>query len=355
MRESERRRPESSRRFVLRYSIVVPVYGEQEVLPELHRQLTSLLDRLDGDAEVILVDDGSRDNSLALLLEMHRRDERFKVVQLARNFGHQIAITVGMDVAQGDAVVVMDADLQDPPDVVLEMAARWREGYEVVYGVRQQRNGESWFKRRTASLFYWLLRRLTDVEIPVEAADFRLIDRRALEAFRSMRESNRYVRGMFAWMGFRQIAVPYVRSARLAGSTHYPFKKMLKLATDGVVGFSLVPLRAALKIGAVVAAISFVGGAAAIASKLAGIFTVPGWASVTVAVSFLGGCQLMVLGVMGEYIGRTYEEVLNRPLYVVSDLHGIDPAGLDLTRAVVARPREIVLDPPPVRRISARR
>jgi polyisoprenyl-phosphate glycosyltransferase len=339
----------------LRYSVVVPVYNDQEVLPELHRQLSGLLGRLDGDAEVVLVDDGSRDNSLAMMLEMHRRDERFKVVELSRNFGHQVAITAGMDVAQGDAVVVMDADLQDPPDVVLEMVARWREGYDIVYGVRRKRNGESWLKRRTASLFYRLLHRLTDADIPLDAADFRLIDRRAIETFKSMRESNRYVRGMFAWMGFKQIGVPYDRSPRLAGSTHYPFKKMLKLATDGVVGFSLVPLRAALKIGAVVAALSFLGGAVAIASKLLGIFTVPGWASVTVAVSFIGGFQLMVLGVMGEYIGRIYSEVVNRPLYVISDLHGIDGTHLNLARTVLAPGKEIVLDPPPVRRVSARR
>lgn len=339
----------------MRYSIVVPVYNEQEVLPHLHRELASLLDRLDGDGEVILVDDGSSDNSYAVLVEMRRRDERFRVVRLSRNFGHQIAITAGMDVAEGDAVVLIDADLQDPPDVVLEMAERWHEGYEVVYGVRQERNGDSWFKKRTAALFYRFLRRLTDVEIPVDTADFRLIDRRAVETFKAMRESNRYVRGMFAWMGFKQIGVPYVRSPRRAGSTHYPFKKMFKLATDGVIGFSLVPLRAALKVGAIVAAVSFIGGAIAIAAKLAGVFTVPGWASMTVAVAFLGGCQLMVLGVMGEYIGRIYAEVVSRPLYVVSDLHGIDAARLEIGRAVVAGSHVISLDPAPVRRIDISR
>ena len=201
------------------YSIVVPVHNEQSTLPALYERLTQLLGRLDGETEVLLVDDGSTDLSYPVMVELHRRDSRFRVVHLSRNFGHQVAITAGIDLARGQAVAVMDADLQDPPEVILDMAAKWREGYEVVYGVRQDRTSDSWFKRTTASLFYRTLRRLTDVEIPTDVGDFRLIDRRAVEAFKGMREGSRFVRGMFGWMGFRQIGVPYKRAERCAGET----------------------------------------------------------------------------------------------------------------------------------------
>ena len=339
----------------LRYSIVIPVYNEQDVLPELHRQLAGLLDRLDGDGEVLLVDDGSRDNSYAMLVAMNHRDPRFKVVRFSRNFGHQVAVSAGIEIAEGDAVIIMDADLQDPPEVVLEMVQRWREGYEIVYGVRTERNGESRLMTYGRRLFYRALRRLSDVDIPADVGDFRLVDRRAVDTFKVMRESNRYVRGMFGWMGFRHTAVEYTRAPRFAGKTHYPLKKLIRLGMDGVFGFSRVPLRIALKIGAAVATASFLAGIAAIVARLVISFTVPGWASVTVLVSFLGGVQLAVLGMMGEYIGRTYEEVLHRPLYVVSDVHGINPEQLNVPRTVVATPRPIVLDPAPVRHVSARR
>jgi dolichol-phosphate mannosyltransferase len=324
------------------YSIVIPVHNEQEMLPRLRERLTSLLDALDGESEVILVDDGSTDASYALMRQLHDHDFRFKILHLARNFGHQIAITAGMDLASGQAVVIMDADLQDPPEVVLEMAQRWREGYEIVYGVRVDRTTDTWFKRTTAKVFYRLMGRLSEVDIPAEVGDFRLVDRRAIEAFKSMREGSRYVRGMFAWMGFKQIGVPYTRQERAAGETKYPFRKMLRLATDGMVGFSRAPLRLVLHAGLLVAATAVLGGVTAVALWLSGIYLVPGWASVVVAVTFLGGTQLAVMGMIGEYLGRTYEESLGRPLYVVSAMHGLVPPMMPPRRAVLAEPHTMV-------------
>ena len=305
------------------YSIVVPVYNEEDSLGELTRRLTELLGRLDGPGEVILVDDGSRDGSYVQMLAARDADPRFKLLRLSRNFGHQIAITAGMDAAAGDAVVIMDADLQDPPEVVLEMAARWRDGFEVVYAVREERSGESRFKKLTAAGFYRLFRKVADINVPIDVGDFRLVDRRALEAFISMRESNRYVRGMFGWIGFRQTGVHYPRAERYAGETKYPLTKMLKFATDGIVSFSSAPLRFALKLGFLVSVLSFVLGASFLFSKLIGLYSVPGLASVAVYVSFLGGIQLLILGVIGEYIARIHDEVKGRPLYLVSEAHGL--------------------------------
>ena len=307
------------------YSIVLPVFNEEETLPELVRRLEDLLGRLDGPVEVILVDDGSSDGSYVLMLSAREADERFKVLRLSRNFGHQIAITAGIDVAAGDAVIVMDADLQDPPEVVLALTERWREGYDVVYGVREERAGDSRFKKATASGFYRVFRRMSDVDVPLDAGDFRLVDRRALEAFKTMRESNRYVRGMFGWIGFRQGEVRFQRDERYAGETKYPLAKMVRFATDGIVSFSSAPLRLALNVGFVVSALAFLLGIVFLVSKLAGLYSVPGLASVAVLVAFLGGIQLLVLGVMGEYIARIHDEVKGRPLYLVRDAHGLSP------------------------------
>jgi glycosyltransferase involved in cell wall biosynthesis len=323
------------------YSLVVPVYNEEQVLPELRSRLVALLDRLDGEAEIILVDDGSRDRSYQLMRQIHSEDVRFKVVHLARNFGHQIAITAGIDLALGQAVVVMDADLQDPPEVVLEMAQKWREGYEVVYGIREDRSADSAFKRKTAGLYYRFLRRLTDVDIPMDTGDFRLVDRRAVEAFKGMREQNRFVRGMFSWVGFKQIGVPYRRAERVAGSTKYPVRKMARLAIDGIVGFSRVPLRLALNLGFSCSILALIAGAATLIAKLMGGYAVPGWSSVVIAVLFLGGIQLAMLGFMGEYIGRIYEETIRRPLYIVAALHGVATGIETAPRAVIAEPRTV--------------
>jgi len=307
------------------YSFVVPIYNEEQTVSELVRRLQLLLERLDGPAEVILVDDGSSDRSHELMLTAHETDSRIKVLRLSRNFGHQIAITAGMDLATGNAVIIMDADLQDPPEVVLEMTARWREGFDVIYGVREERPGDSRFKRATAAAFYRLFRRWSETDVPLDAGDFRLVDRRALEAFKAMRETNRYVRGMFGWIGFHQVGVRFQRAERFAGDTKYPLTKMLKFATDGIVSFSTAPLRFALKLGFLVAGLSFIFGFVALVSKLAGLYSIPGLASIAVFVSFLGGIQLVVLGLMGEYIARIHDEVKGRPLYLVRDAHGLAP------------------------------
>lgn len=306
------------------YSFVVPIYNEQETLPELYRRLSATMDSLDGPAEAVLVNDGSRDGSYALLLEIAVHDDRFRIVDLSRNFGHQIAVTAGIDHTRGEAVVVMDGDLQDPPEVALELAARWREGNEVVYGVREHREGETAFKRATAAGFYRLLRRMTPVEMPADVGDFRLVDRKAVEAFKALRESNRYVRGMFSWIGFRQTGVTYRRDSRYAGATKYPLRKMLKFAVDGVVSFSNVPLRLATALGLAVSAVAVAGAIASVVLKLAGMDVDPGWTSTIVAMTFLAGVQLLVLGAIGAYIGRIYDEVKRRPLYLVRELTGFE-------------------------------
>ena len=305
------------------YSLVIPVYNEEETLPALEQRLNELLAQMDGPGEVIFVDDGSTDGSWRLIAGIVERDPRFRAVRFSRNFGHQVAITAGLDHAAGAAVIVMDADLQDPPEVVLEMAARWREGFDIVYAVREERSGETRFKQFTAAVFYRFFRRLTDIEIPIDVGDFRLVDRRALGAFRSMRESNRYVRGMFSWIGFRQVGVRYRRAPRYAGATKYPLRKMLKFAADGIVSFSNVPLRVALQAGFAVSGLAFAFGVAALVAKLAGLYRVSGLASLAIVTAFLGGMQLIVLGVMGEYIARIHDEVKNRPLYIVRETIGV--------------------------------
>jgi dolichol-phosphate mannosyltransferase len=307
------------------YSIVVPIFNEEETLPELTRRLAALFDRLDGPAEVIYVDDGSTDRSYELMREAREGDPRFKLIRFSRNFGHEMATTAGLDMASGAAAVMMDGDLQDPPEVVLELAARWREGYDIVYAVRSERPGETRLKKATSKTYGRMLGRMTEFEIPLDVGDFRLVDRRALEAFRAMREQNRFVRGMFSWVGYRQVGVPFQRDKRFAGETKYPFGKMLRLATDGIVSFSAYPLRLALKVGFVMAGLSFLLGIVFLVSKLAGFYHVPGLASIAVFVAFLGGIQLLLIGIMGEYIARIHDEVKGRPLYLVSETHGLEP------------------------------
>ena len=306
------------------YSFVIPVCNERETLEELYRRLVSVLELLDGPSEVVLVDDGSTDGSYELMLSLHERDGRFKLVRLSRNFGHQIALTAGLDHARGNAVVMLDADLQDPPEVALELAKRWREGYAVVYAVRERREDETRTKLVTAKLYYELLGRLTDIEIPGDAGDFRLVDRRALHAMRSMREHNRYLRGMSAWVGFDQTGVGYVRDGRYAGRSKFSMRKMLRFALDGIVSFSTAPLRLTLNLGFFVSALAFLVGLAAVLVKVLGVYAVPGWASIVVVVALLGGVQLTVLGVMGEYVAQIHEEVKRRPLYLVRDRVGLD-------------------------------
>jgi polyisoprenyl-phosphate glycosyltransferase len=306
------------------YSLVVPVFDEEAVIPILLHRLDQLLDRLDGSAEVIFVDDGSRDTSGIVLVAKAEADPRYRYLALSRNFGHQIAITAGMDVAAGDAVIVMDADLQDPPEVVLDLVAKWREGYEIVHARRLTRDGEGPVKRWTASLFYRALRYLANVDIPADVGDFRLVDRRALQAFRAMPERDRFVRGMFGWMGFRQATVDFHRLPRVAGETKYPLFKMLRLAADGVIGFSDVPLRMALWIGMFVSVAAGAYGLYVVTEALSDVSLVSGWASTVVIISFLSGINLLMTGVVGLYVGRIHAEVKARPLYIVGRAVGFE-------------------------------
>ena len=301
-------------------SLVIPVFNEEDTLPELDRRLRDLFSNLVqvGDNwEVVFVEDGSSDNSRRLLASMAASESRYRLIAFSRNFGHQFAITAGVDRAEGDVVVVMDADLQDPPSVVSEMIDKQRAGYDVVYGVRKKRKGETWFKRATASIFYRLIRAITGVAIPLDAGDFRLMSRPVVLTLRALREQHRFVRGMVAWVGFRQTAVYYDRDARFAGATKYPISKMLKFAIDGITSFSILPLRVATWLG-VFAAICAVGiGAWAIAAKVLGLGTVSGWTTIMFAVALGSSAQLLMTGVLGEYVGRIYEEIKRRPLYII--------------------------------------
>jgi glycosyltransferase involved in cell wall biosynthesis len=315
-----------------RFSFVIPVFNEAEGLPEFYSRVTAVVATLDGDAELIFVDDGSTDGSGELLLELQRGDPAVRVIRLARNFGHQIAITAGLDRADGDATIIMDADLQDPPELTQKLVARWEEGYDIVYAVRKRRHGEAWSKQITAALYYKLMGRLARVEIPQNVGDYRLVDRRALDVFRSLRERNRYVRGMFSWVGFRQTGVEYERPARYAGEPSYSLAASWRLAIDGLISFSNVPLQLALGFGFVISIFSFVFGVIAVITKVTDALVVPGWTSIVVAVSFVGGVQLMVLGMLGLYVGRIFDEVKARPLYVVGEAHGFDGPAVSESR-----------------------
>ena len=305
-------------------SIIAPVFNEKESLPELRRRIEAVMEGLNETWELILVDDGSSDGSTDQIRALAAQDERIRPVIFARNFGHQIAVTAGLDYAGGDAVVIIDADLQDPPEVISEMVAKWHEGYEVVYAVRTEREGESWFKLFTASLFYRLIFRITDVKIPMDTGDFRLMDRKVVDVMNSMRERHRFLRGMSAWVGFRQVGVNYRRASRFAGATKYPFRKMFRLALNAITGFSYFPLQVATYIGFIAAGLALLFIPIVIIERLAGMQEFTGQATTLVAVLFLGGVQLICLGILGEYIGRIYDEVKGRPLYIVREAPGKD-------------------------------
>ena len=306
-------------------SVIVPCYDEEAVLAETHRRLTDVLERIDGmEYEVIYVDDGSRDRTGQILCALQASDERVRVVRFSRNFGHQTAVTAGLEHAKGDAVVLIDADLQDPPEVIPEFVARWREGYHVAYGVRIDRPGETQFKLTTAKSFYRLLGRLSETKIPLDAGDFRLMDRQVVNALQSMPERDRFVRGMVAWVGFRQIPVPYRREPRFAGESKYPLFKMMRFALDGVTSFSVAPLHAATWIGFAASVLAMVGVVYALVLRLFTNNWVTGWTALFIAVLFVGGTQLLALGVIGEYVGRIYAESKRRPLYVVQERLGFD-------------------------------
>lgn len=304
-------------------SVIVPCYNEEEVLGATHEQLSRVLRALGNYRyELIYVNDGSRDKTLPMLREIANGDPMVKVLSFSRNFGHQIAITAGLDYCNGDAAVVIDADLQDPPYLIPEMIKAWEQGSEVVYGKRRDREGETFFKLFTARLFYRFINRLSDVDIPLDTGDFRLMDRKALDAFLNMRERHRFVRGMVAWVGYKQTALEYDREARFAGTTKYPFRKMMRLATDAIMGFSNVPLRLASFVGFITSFFAFLGILYALYAKLFTDETVAGWTFLMIAILFIGGITLVVLGIMGEYIGRIYSEIKQRPLYLIQEQIG---------------------------------
>ena len=301
------------------YSIIAPIYNEIDNLSELYRRVKEVMDSAGELWELILVDDGSTVGWTEKISVFEEQDKTVRPVIFARNFGHQVAITAGWDYARGDAIVIIDADLQDPPEVILELAAKWKEGYEVVYAVRGEREGESWFKLWTASVFYRLIYRITDVKIPVDTGDFRLMDRKVVNVLKQMKERHRFPRGMSAWVGFKQIGVTYKRAARLAGVTKYPFRKMFKLAVNAITSFSYFPLQVATFFGFVSAGAAIFAIPVVAILRLAGSHFFEGQTTTLISVLFLGGVQLISLGVLGEYIGRLYDEAKGRPLYIVRE------------------------------------
>jgi dolichol-phosphate mannosyltransferase len=295
------------------------MYNEEEVIEVTYRRLKVVLDTLGETYEIVFVNDGSRDGTSDIVRGMCKADPNVKLIEFSRNFGHQIAVTAGMDHSSGRTVVLIDADLQDPPELILDMVARWREGYDVVYGKRIERKGESWFKKMTAAMFYRLLRTMTSVNIPVDTGDFRLMDRKVCDALTSMRERSRFIRGMVSWAGFKQTSVDYVREERFAGETKYPLRKMIRLSLDAMTSFSTKPLKIASVLGFVLSAVGFVYLFVVLYQRFFTDTTTQGWTSLIAINLLFNGITLSLLGVLGEYIGRTYEESKGRPLYLVSE------------------------------------
>jgi len=298
-----------------KYSIIAPVFNECECLPEFYKRIQAVMNSTHDTWELLLVDDGSTDGSTQIILELAQKDNHVHPLIFARNFGHQIAVTAGMDHACGEAVIVIDADLQDPPEVILDLIDKWKEGYQVVYAVRRKREGESWFKLTTASLFYRIVYRITDVKIPLDTGDFRLLDRQVVDAMGKMREHHRFLRGMGAWVGFRQVGVPYDRKERFAGHSKYPLSKMMHLAINAITGFSFFPLRLATYFGLISVGLSII--ILVLRLIIPSVFF--GQATTLIISLFLGGVQLICLGILGEYIGRIYDEVRGRPLYILNE------------------------------------
>ncbi len=304
-------------------SVVIPCFNEADSLRETQRRLAEVAFQLPSLAvEWIYVNDGSRDSTLSVLRELAGVDDRVRVISLARNFGHQMAVTAGIDAAAGDAIVIIDADLQDPPELIVEMVAQWQLGYDVVYGTRIDRAGESWFKLASARAFYRLLNRLSEVPIPLDTGDFRLISRRVADALREMPERDRFLRGMVSWVGFKQVALPYRRAPRFAGQSQYPLRKMFRFATDGILSFSSAPLRVSVGLGITAAALALAGIVYALVLRLFTDIWVEGWTALMIAVLFIGGVQLISIGILGAYVGRIYNEIKRRPLYVVDERIG---------------------------------
>lgn len=317
-------------------SVVVPSYNEETVLLETHRRLSAALQALEGlNHEIIYVDDGSGDGTFDILKDLCSEDDHVKVIRFSRNFGHQMAVSAGIEHATGDAVVLIDADLQDPPEVIREMVAQWRKGYKVAYGLRTDRAGETRFKRWSAKVFYRFINLLSAVDIPVDTGDFRLMDRMVVDALLAMPERDRFVRGMISWVGFSQVAVPYRRERRFAGDSKYPFFRMVRFATDGILSFSIVPLRIATFVGFMTVVVAFLGIGYVLFVRLSTDSWVPGWAGLIIAVLFMGGVQLLSLGVIGEYVGRIYGETKQRPIYLVQERLGFDFAKTAMSAELV--------------------
>jgi polyisoprenyl-phosphate glycosyltransferase len=305
-----------------KYSILLPVFNEQKNLDILYQRLSKVMDSITPDYEIIFIDDHSKDNSFEILNSFHQQDPRVKIIKFTRNFGHQIAITSGLDFAQGGAVIIMDADLQDPPEIIVQFIEKYKKGYEIVYGEREKRQGETIFKRVTAFIFYRIMQIFTNIEIPLDTGDFRLIDQKVVDSLKTMQEKNKFLRGLISWTGYKQIGVKYKRDARYAGKTNFTIRKMLRFAFDGICSFSRVPLRFASFLGFGVSVISFLMAIMAFFLKVFELAP-PGWLSLMLTMLFLGGVQLVTIGIIGEYLGRIYEEVKNRPLYIVDKTVGI--------------------------------
>ena len=301
------------------YTIIAPIFNEIDNIQTLYQRVSEIMDGTGESWEFVMVDDGSSDGSTEAILALQAQDQKVVPVIFARNFGHQIAVTAGLDYSRGDAVVIIDADLQDPPEVILQLIEKWKEGYEVVYAVRSKREGESWFKLFSAAAFYRLIQRITDVNLPMDTGDFRLLDRKVVKVLNGMREKHRFLRGMSVWVGFKQAGVEYERAERFAGETKYPLKKMLRLASDAITGFSYFPLQMATYLGFFVAGVSILAIPVVIILRLTGSHPLLGQATTLIAVLFLGGVQLISLGILGEYVGRLYDEAKDRPLYIVRE------------------------------------
>lgn len=300
-------------------SVIIPAYNEEENIHMLHRRLQSVLEKITHDYEMIFVNDGSRDNSIGLIKELARRFPQVKYIDFSRNFGHQVAVTAGLDKAKGDAVVIIDADLQDPPELIAEMYEKLKEGYEVVYAKRKKRKGESLFKLWTAKIFYRLLSRITSISIPVDTGDFRIIDRKIVNILRQMPEKNKFLRGQISWIGFNQTYVEYERSERMAGATSYPFSKMLRFALDGITAFSDLPLKIVTYFGFLVSGVAFIVMLYALYSRFMTDSYEPGWTSLIISVLFIGGVQMIAIGIIGEYLSRMNNNIRDRPLYIIKD------------------------------------
>ncbi|UQZ85881.1 hypothetical protein SK3146_05171 [Paenibacillus konkukensis] len=313
----------------IRYTVIVPMFNEQEVIAETYARLKQVMDTLGEPYELLFVDDGSRDRTASIVKEISRNDPCVRMLGFARNFGHQVAITAGMDYAEGDAVVIIDADLQDPPGVIVQMIDKWKQGYDVVYGKRLKREGETWFKKTSAHMFYRMLKSMTSVDIPVDAGDFRLIDRKVCDVMKSLTERNRYVRGLVSWTGFRQTFVEYTREERWAGDTKYPLRKMLRFAVDAIASFSYKPLKLAAYLGFVLSLLSFVYILVIVYQRLFTDTTITGWSSIVAINLFFNGIVLIILGIIGEYIGRIYDESKGRPLYIIWDKTGYGEESAD--------------------------